>query len=198
MTDERQRMNEMMETAKANLREHGELLPVLYVRGETELLVGLSVLPGDADGRGRLMEAVGRRTAHLRPTLVIAVMDAYIALPGEPPPTGSLADDPGAEECVIVASLDNDGRASVLVCPYERHPSLEGLEIEFGEVQEGFDDARLFTLEAYFRGVASGKERKHASPAHPGGAGTAQGRPGDSRGTKGPRRAEGDAGGRQG
>jgi hypothetical protein len=154
--DERQRMGEMMESARANLREHGELLPVLYVRGESDLLVGLAGLPGNADARGLLMEMLGRKTAHLRPTLVIAVMDAYMARADALPPSGSLADDPGAEECVMVASLDVEGRSSILVSPYERRPSLDGLAIEFGEVQQWADGTRLFTLEAFFRGAAEG------------------------------------------
>jgi len=154
--DQREWMDDLMERAKANLCKDGELLPLLHVRGESEVLIGLGGLPGAAQGRGRLMETLGRKAAYLRPTLVIAVMDAYISESAGSPRSGSLADDPGAGECVIVASLDIDGHSSALVCPYVRRPSLDGLEIEFGAVQEWDDGARLFLLEAFFRGAATG------------------------------------------
>ncbi len=152
MTTHGQRMRQLMETARQNLRRDGDLAPVLYVEGLENALVAIADMPGSADGRADVLRKVGRRLAPLRPTRVTAVVDAYLGL-GAVPGSGSLADDPKATECVVVSSLGADGVARVLTCAYERVPRLSGTEFVFGEVREMGGEARMFLLEAFFEGA---------------------------------------------
>lgn len=152
-------LRQLMEQAKQNLRESGSLLPALIIQGGQDALVGLQDLPNTAEGRRLLLFALGRRFAAGKPRRLIAVMDAYMKVDDlglELPLKASLADDPAATDCIVVASLDRHGRSRALVCPYERLPGLEGLEIEFGAVKEMPGQAELFLLQAFFDGVRSG------------------------------------------
>ena len=157
------KMQDLLARAKQSLRDSGELLPVLLVEGaEESALVGFAELGGTAKERQRLMIEVGIKLAHLRPRRVTAVMDAYcrVDLDGRMP-TGSLADDPAAQDCIMVVSLDRKGRSRMLLCPYERHPTLEGLKVRFFKTKRLADEGgRPFLLEAFFAGVqAAGKEQ---------------------------------------
>ena len=149
------RMRQLMATAQSNLRESGALLPVLLVEGAGEsALVGFQEFGRTAEERQALFFAVGQRLAHMRPRRIVAVLDAYWkASDVELPLARSLADDPAAEECVVVVSLDKRGRSRLLVCPYERHPRLEGLEVEFKGVKEFRGGGEAYLLEAFFEGV---------------------------------------------
>ncbi len=152
------RMRELMAQAKENLRRSGSLLPVLYMEGKERALIGFQELGRTADERRALFFAVGQRLASLRPRRIISVMDAYMKTSDlELPFERSLADDPAAEECIVVASLDRRGRSRLLVCPCERHPKLEGLEIEFKGVQELPGEGELNLLQGFFEGVAEAK-----------------------------------------
>ena len=71
-----------------------------------------------------------------------------------------LADDPAAEECIVVVSLDKRGRSRLLVCPYERHPRLEGLEVEFKGVKEFSGGGEAYLLQAFFEGVAAAASKQ--------------------------------------
>ena len=151
-------MRQLLTTAQENLRQSGSLLPVLCVEGKESALIGFQGLPRTADGRRALFFAVGRRLAHLWPRRIISVLDAYMKTSDlELPLDRSLADDPAAEECIVVASLDRRGRSRLLVCPYERHPRLEGLEIEFKGVQELPGEGELYLLQGFFEGVAEAR-----------------------------------------
>ncbi len=151
MIEHDQRMRDLMETAKANLRRDGELVPVLFVEGRRNAMVAIREMAATSDGRAEILRAAGTAFSADQPTRITAVMDAYLG--ADVPKTGSLADDPEATECVVVSSLDARGRARMLVCSYERIPTLERLEFEFGEVREMDEGARLFLLEAFFEGV---------------------------------------------
>jgi hypothetical protein len=152
-------MRELMARALENLRESGGLMPVLLVEGAGEAaLVGFQELGRTAEQRRALFFAVGRRLAHMRPRRITAVLDAYWrASDVELPLVRSLADDPGAEECVVVVSLDRQGRSRLLVCPYERRPRLEGLEVELKGVREFRGGGEAYLLEAFFQGVAAAR-----------------------------------------
>ena len=131
---------------------------MLLVRGKEPALVAFEGMPRTSDERRAAFFAVGRRLAHLRPQRVIAVMDAYYKSSDvELPLERSLADDPATEECIMVASLDRRGRARMMVWPYERHPTLEGLEFEFKPVVQLRGKAEVYLLEAFFEGVAAAR-----------------------------------------
>jgi len=149
-------LRDIMRTARDNLERSGGLVPVLFVRGKEPVIVAFQDMPGTSDERRAAFYALGRRLAHLRPQRVIAVMDAYyksadIELPLE----RSLADDPAAEECIVVASMDRHGRSRAMVWPYERHPTLDGLEFEFKPVVQLRGKAEIYLLEAFFDGAAA-------------------------------------------
>jgi len=151
-------LRDIMRTARDNLVRSGDLVPVLFVRGKKPVIVAFQDMPGTSDERRVAFHALGRRLAHLKPQRVIAVVDAYykssdIELPLE----RSLADDPAAEECIIVASLDRRGRSRAMVWPYERHPTLEGLEFDFKPVVQLRGKAEIYLLEAFFEGVAAAR-----------------------------------------
>ena len=151
------RLRELMQEAKGKLAASGALLPLLLVEGRERLLVGIGTMPPTAEQRRLLFFALGRRLAESRPRRAIAVMDAYLKVDsaGADLPGGSLADDPAARDCIVVASLDRQGRSRVLVCPYERRPRLEGLEVEFATVQALPSASEVFLLKAFFEGVGS-------------------------------------------
>ena len=154
-------LRDAMRAAHDNLVRHGSLLPVLFVKGKEPALVALQGLPNTSDKRQAMFYALGRRLAHLRPQRVIAVMDAYFKSSGlELPLERSLADDPAAEECIVVASLDRRGRSRMLVWPYERHPTLEGLRIEFKPVVQLRGRAENYLLGAFFAGVSAAEGGK--------------------------------------
>jgi hypothetical protein len=150
------RMRDLMTKARATLRETGIVPPLLLIEGASEsAMVGFQDVGKTAEERQALFFAVGMRLAHLRPRRVIAVLDAYFKADlGGRLPAGSLADDPKAEDCIMVVSLDRRGQARMLLCPYERHPTLEGLRIKFKAMrwlrEEG---GRPYILEAFFGGV---------------------------------------------
>jgi hypothetical protein len=151
------RMRDLMARAQENLRESGGLLPVLLVEGALEAaLVGFQEFGRTAEQRRAVFFAVGRRLAHMRPRRITAVLDAYWkASDVELPLARSLPNDPAAEECIVVVSLDKRGRSRILVCPYERHPRLEGLELEFKRVRELRGGGEAYLLQAFFEGVAA-------------------------------------------
>jgi len=149
-------LRDIMRIAHDNLVHSGSLVPVLFVNGREPAVVAFQDMPSTSDKRRAAFYALGRRLAHLKPQRVISVMDAYYkSADVELPLERSLADDPAAEECIVVASLDRRGRARMLVWPYERHPTLEGLEIEFKPIVPFRGKAEVYLLEAFFEGVAS-------------------------------------------
>ena len=151
-------LRDIMRIAHDNLVRSGSLVPVLFVKGPQPAMVAFEDMPPTSDERRAAYFAVGRRLAHLRPQRVISVLDAYYkAMDVELPLERSLADDPAAEECIVVASLDRRGRARALIWPYERHPTLEGLDIQFKPVIQFLGKAEVYLLEAFFEGVAATK-----------------------------------------
>jgi hypothetical protein len=150
------RMRDLMTKARQTLRETGIVPPLLLIEGASEsAMVGFQDVGKTAEERQALFFAVGMRLAHLRPRRVIAVLDAYFKADlGGRLPVGSLADDPKAEDCIMVVSLDSQGRSRMLLCPYERHPTLEGLRIRFKPMRWlGEEGGRPFILEGFFAGV---------------------------------------------
>ena len=150
------RMHDLMTKARQTLKETGAVPPLLLIEGAAEsALVGFEDVGKTAEQRASLFFGVGMRLAHLRPRRVIDVLDAYFKADLEGRlPVGSLADDPKAEDCIMVVSLDSRGRSRMLLCPYERHPTLEGLRIRFkpmGWLSE--EGGRPYILEAFFGGV---------------------------------------------
>jgi len=149
-------LRDIMRTARDNLERSGDLVPVLFVRGKEPVIVAFQDMPVTSDGRRAAFYALGLRLAHLKPQRVIAVMDAYYkSSDADAPLERSLADDPAAEECIVVASMDRRGRARAMVWPYERHPTLEGLKIEFKPVVPFRGKAEVYLLEAFFEGVVA-------------------------------------------
>ncbi|MGD9932884.1 MAG: hypothetical protein AB7T37_04125 [Dehalococcoidia bacterium] len=151
------RLEELMEMAKANLRRDGYLVPALFVEAREPLLMGLRELPATSEGRRAMCYAIGHQLAPRRPRKVLSILDAYMRTGGELPLQRSLADDPAAEECIVVAAMDRRGKQAVLICPYVRTPRLEGTEFEFREPLDGFDGAEVYLLAAFWDGVASGR-----------------------------------------
>lgn len=149
------RMHELMAAAKQNLREHGELLPVVLIEGEDEeLVVGIKQQGRTAEIRRLMMFALGREFADHRPAAVTSVLDAFMRRGESESNAGSLADDPDARECLVVARLTRQGECGTLLCPYERHATLEGLEVDFGRVEE-FAGPEFPLLEAFFLGAGN-------------------------------------------
>ena len=155
------RMRELLATAQENLRSSGSLMPVLFVEGAREsVIVGIEEFERTAELRQAQLHVVGVWLSKMRPRRITAVVDAYWKKSDvELPLTRSLADYPDAGEAVVVVSLDSRGRSRLLVCPYERHPSLEGLEIEFKPVLRLPGRAETYLLEAFFEGVAAARRR---------------------------------------
>jgi len=150
------RMYELMEAAKQNLREHGELLPVVLIEGSDggELLVGLEQQGRTAEIRRLMMFALGREFVALKPTAIVSVMDAFMRRGESDSTARSFADDPGAHDCLVVARLTRHGECGTLLCPYERHATLEGLEVDFGPVEE-LAGPEFPLLEAFFLGAGN-------------------------------------------
>ena len=145
-----------MTKARQTLRETGAVPPFLLIEGASEsAMVGFQDVGKTAEQRQALFFAAGMRLAHLRPRRVIAVLDAYFKADlGCRLPVGSLADDPKAEDCIMVVSLDRRGQVRMLLCPYERHPTLEGLRIKFKAMRWLSEEGgRPYILEAFFGGV---------------------------------------------
>lgn len=157
----RDRMRDLLATAQENLRKSGSLLPVLLVEGAKEsALVAMQEFERTAELRQAQLYAVGVRLARMRPRRVTAVVDAYWKESDvELPLNRSLADYADVGEAIVVVSLNSRGRSRLLVCPYERHPSLEGLEIEFKPVLRLPGRAETYLLEAFFEGVAAARRR---------------------------------------
>ena len=157
----RDRMRDLLATAQENLRRSGSLLPVLLVEGAKEsAIVGIQEFGRTADLRRAQLYAIGVRLAPMRPRRVTAVVDTYWKESDiELPLRRSLADDPEAEEAIVVTSLDSRGLSRLLVCPYERHPRLEGLKIEFKPVLRLPGQAETYLLEAFFAGVEAARRR---------------------------------------
>ena len=153
-------LRDTMRIAHDNLVRSGSLVPVLFVKGREPAVVAFQDMPSTSNERRAAFYALGRRLAHLRPQRVISVTDAYYkSADVELPLERSLADDPATEECIMVASLDRRGRARMMVWPYERHPTLEGLKIEFKPVVQFRGKAEVYLLEAFFEGVAAAQEK---------------------------------------
>lgn len=154
--DATQRMHELMEAAKQNLREHAELLPVVLIEAAdgTESLLGLEQQGRTAEIRRLLMFALGREFADLRPVAVTSVLDAFMRRGATESISGSFADDPEAQECLVVARLTHLGESVTLLCAYERRPTLDGLEVEFGPVEE-LAGPEFPLLAAFFKGAGN-------------------------------------------
>jgi hypothetical protein len=150
------RMRDLMTRARQTLKETGAGPPLLLMEGASEsALVGFEDVGKTAEQRASLFFGVGMRLAHLRPHRAIGVLDAYFKadLDGRLP-VGSLADDPAAQDCIMVVSLDRKGRSRMLLCPYERRPALEGLRIRFKPMRWLSEEGgRPYILEAFFAGV---------------------------------------------
>ena len=147
------RLQTLMNAAKVKLRRSGSLEPLLLIEGRKNLAVAIPELPPTSDQRRALMYVMGRQFAYLKPWRLTAVMDAYIKISdlGEPVSMeGSLIDDPRAKDCVIVAELTRQGQSRLLVCTYERVPTLRGLHLNFDQVQEPPGEGEFYLLEAFF------------------------------------------------
>lgn len=153
MRNLRDRMEGMLEHAKVELQEAGDLMPVVLVEGRESAIVGIADMPGTADERAALFRAMGYKLAPLLPQIVIAVIDSYAKV-GEKT-TESLADDPEARDCILVAALGLDGNAAVVMQPYEREPTLQGLEIVWRQPEWLDKDVDPYILIAFFEGVKS-------------------------------------------
>ena len=160
----RQEMRRLLADAKDDLRRDGDLVPRLLVHGKRESALGFIEFASTPDERRLQLFAVGTRLAHLTPIYTILVSDAYMRVadenePLELPLQRSLADDPQSVEAIVVTSLDERGRSRFLVAPYERHPDLKGLTIEFmpvpAKLPRGRPDAYL--LSGFWEGVRAAK-----------------------------------------
>jgi hypothetical protein len=148
-------MYELLEGAKKNLLEHGALLPVLLVEGEDgEVLVGLEKPGATAEMRRLVMFGVGTQFTDMKPAAVISVSDAYMRRGTDAPVGESFADDPAARDCVVVARLTRDGECVALIQPYDRKPTISGLDIRFSDVEE-MQMPEFPALTAFFAGAAS-------------------------------------------
>jgi hypothetical protein len=102
------------------------------------------------------MFSLGRRFSSLRPRRITMVMDAHMKVSKEGielPLKQSLADDPASTDCLMVASLSNRQRSVMAMCPYERIPTLDGLEIKSERVRLDGGYGKLYLLEAFFEGA---------------------------------------------
>jgi hypothetical protein len=161
MTKADAELRQILDMAKDNLRRDGYLLPVLFVDSRAPTVVALGNMPGNAAARRLLLREVGRVFATRRPRAVILVIDAYLrADPDGVEVEGSLADDPRAEDCIVVASLDRRGRAKALLCPYERIPSLDGLTLSFKPATVMGEGTEAYLLDAFWEGVRAEGTRR--------------------------------------
>jgi hypothetical protein len=146
-------MDFLTETAKGNLQHDGELLPVLFIEGDDNAIVGIRGLGRTSEERQTMLFLLGLRMASLNPQRVSMVTDAYIKADTDGRlPIGSLADDPDAEECISVVSQDRKGRTRAVMVKYERYPTLEGTRIEMKD-QEKLSKVEPFLLMAFWRGA---------------------------------------------
>lgn len=140
---------EMLKIAQANLEKDGELAPVALVEFKDDrVIVGLAGWGGTADERRATIAALGLHMAEMEPWRITVASDTYWKASSDPTIDGSLADDVEAQEAIMVASLDRDGRCETLIQPYVRHQSLDALTIEWGESKEM--PAQAFLLEPFF------------------------------------------------
>ena len=150
-------LSALLGAAKEMLRSDGELVSLLFVFGKRKSFAAGVQMPPTASVRRARFFKIGQEAATAEPQQVILLVDAYFkAQPSEDAewPTRSLADDPEAKECILVTEMRVDGSTQGLLCTYERHPLLSGLQVEFGpdeilEPEQGMN----FLLEAFFQGV---------------------------------------------
>ncbi|MCC6958511.1 MAG: hypothetical protein IT301_01570 [Dehalococcoidia bacterium] len=152
-------MYELLEGAKKNLIEHGELLPVLLVEGaDGEVLVGLENPGATAKLRQLVLFGVGQQFAEMKPSAVVSVADAYMRRGADAPISESFADDPAARDCLIVARLTSEAECVALLCPYDRRPTLDGLDLKFSDVEE-MQMPEFPALTAFFAGAGNWRGR---------------------------------------
>ena len=163
MASLRSDIRRMLADAKADLQRDGDLVPRLLVRGEVSSARGFIQFAATSDERRQQLFAVGLQLAGLEPQYIVLVSDTYMKVANNAPLElaleRSLADDPAAGEALVAISLDRRGRSRALVVPYERHPRLEGLEIEFRprtRLPHGRPDA--YILEGFFEGVKTAEQ----------------------------------------
>jgi hypothetical protein len=154
-------LEDALSIAKENIARDGYLAPILLVTGDNDnAVIGFEDFGPTPKERQKLLFETGKRlAAQLLPTCVTLVCDAYWKMEpvGAPERNGLLVDDPGAEECILVASLGLKVPYELLICPYERTSTLEGERFEFKEPRRTSVGAgRAYILEAFFHGVVAG------------------------------------------
>lgn len=148
-------MHELLEGARKNLVEHGEILPTLLIEGQDgEVLVGLEEPGRTAEVRRLVMFGLGRQFAEAEPSAVVSIADAFMRRGATVPLSKSFADDPAARDCLIVARLTREGECVALLQSYDRRPTLNGLDIHFGDVEE-LQVPEFPALVAFFLGAGN-------------------------------------------
>jgi hypothetical protein len=111
----------LLTQARANLRKHGELSPVLIIDGEKSGVAGFDEFGPGEKGR-RALRAAGRAAAKYKPWRVTLIVDTWIKTEDfdlSTYETGDLARDPSSAEGLLLATETSDGRRRFIYQLYE-------------------------------------------------------------------------------
>jgi len=123
-------MEEMVKRARdiaiENLKEDGYVAPVLLVEGKKgDAIVSLQLKDKEAE-----MRFAGKKLAHLSPTAITLVSEAWMAK-RMPPEGKKIHDMPDKQECISIVSQKINGESQCCFVPFTK----VGKEIVLGETE---------------------------------------------------------------
>jgi len=139
-------IKQAQDIAIENLKQDGYVAPVLLVEGEKgNAIVALQFKDKEAE-----MRFAGKKLAHLSPTAITLVSEAWMAR--KMPPEGKeIHDMPDKQECISIVSQKINGEGNACFVPFTK----VGKEILLGETQwipeGGVVQANIF--EPFWQGV---------------------------------------------
>lgn len=171
----------LLDAAKKNLEEDGELLPILFLDVFIDdvskaMLIGLDQFGPTTDDKCKTLYNLGLAIRskdvftvdQIRATYFVADSYTRSAMSKEEldnrKPTDSFADDPKAKEAIVVSVTTNGKDIRPIVIPYTREIRMEGTKFHFADEAEdpfkkmGVGDVESPLMEALYDGLNNIKE----------------------------------------
>jgi hypothetical protein len=130
----------ILQLARANLENDGDLMPVLFVRSKKGMeMIGIADFAEDAEKRQDQFFALGCLRGEDEVQEIYFVADSFLR---------DTPDDPNPREAIVVSHRDVSGSGHLLTCTYERKGTF------FSFLQPEFkDEFKGYLLDAFFEGI---------------------------------------------
>lgn len=146
--------------AKANLARDGYLIPTVLIVGDKLEVHEVYKDAQNARQRQKEMLQLGIASAASHPAIVFEIVDSYIldvnVEAGEEIPSGSLADQPRAQDAIAVSAMTRTGLLfRGVTLPYTKKLSLTAkMKPQWGEPRNLPETGLAYNLVAFWVGVA--------------------------------------------